>query len=76
MILRLTSEQLRKIADQIDAHTAAEKAGADHLPPNTVVRVDGRNLAYVHWWQDAETYMAEFISFTPGDAEPLAYHDE
>jgi hypothetical protein len=75
MIARFSAEQLRKIADQLDAFSALSAAGADHLPPNTVIRVDGAALAYAHWWQDAQAWTAEVISFTPGDAEPLAYHD-
>lgn len=75
MILRLTAEQLRKVADQLDAHTALKAAGADHLPANTVIRVDGQRLAYLHWWEDAEQWTAEFIDFRPGNAEPLDYHD-
>lgn len=76
MILRLTSQELRKIADQLDALAAMEAAGADHLPSNTVIRVDGRKLAYAAWWEDGEAYTAEVIDFTPGDAEPLDYHGE
>ena len=75
MILRLSATQLRKIADQLDAHTALSAAGADHLPPNTQIRVDGTPLAYCHWWQDGECWLAEFISFTPSDAAPLVYHE-
>lgn len=76
MIARFTAEQLRKIADQLDAYSALKAAGAEHLPPNTVIRVDGRPLAYAHWWEDGEQWMAEVISFTPGEAEPLAYHED
>ncbi len=76
VMARLTSEELRKLADQVDAYTALERAGANHPPPNTVLTVDGRKLAYLHWWHSEEQHMAEFISFTPGDAEPLDYHGE
>lgn len=75
VIIRFTSEQLRKIADQVDAFTALEEAGADHQAPNTVLTVDGLKVAYLHWWDSEEQYMAEFISFRPGDAEPLYYHE-
>ena len=76
MIIHLTSDQLRKIADQLDAYSALEEAGAEHQRPNTVVVVDDVKVAYLHWWQDREIYMAEFISFRPGDATPLYYHED
>lgn len=75
MILRLTAAELRQLAAQIEAYTALEKAGADHQPSNTVLSVDGRTLAYAHWWEDERCYMAEFIDFTPGQAQPLSYHE-
>lgn len=74
MILRLTAEQLRKLADQIEALTTMERAGADHLPSDTVLKVDGVALAYTYWRDDDDAYVVEFIDFTPGDAPPLAYH--
>lgn len=74
MIARLTSAQLRKLADQVDAYTALHHADAPHPSSNTVLRVDGEALAYLAWWQDREQHMAEFISFTPGTAEPLCWH--
>lgn len=74
VIIRLTSDQLRKLADQVDAHTALARAGADHPSANTVLTVDGRKLAYLAWWHDEDCHMAEFINFVPGDAEPLSYH--
>lgn len=76
MIIRLTSDQLRKIADQVDAHTALHAAGAEHPVSNTVISVDGEKLAYLAWWQDREMHTAEFISFVPGDAQPLRYHED
>jgi len=76
MIIRLTPETLRKIADQLDALTALEAAGARHVQPNTQIVVDGTPLAYTYWWEDRQRYLAEIISFTPGDAAPLAYHDD
>lgn len=76
LILRLTSEQLRKLADQVDAYTALHEAGAEHPKPNTVLTVDRQKLAYLAWWQDGEQHVAEFSSFAPGDAEPLRYHEE
>lgn len=76
VIIRFTAGQLRKIADQLDAYTALEAAGADHQKPNTVIVVDELKVAYLHWWQDREEYMANFISFRPGDADPLYYHEE
>jgi hypothetical protein len=75
VIIRLTSDQLRKLADQVDAHTALKQAGADHPAPNTTLSVDGEKLAYLHWWQSGDSHMAEFTSFVPGDAEPLAFHE-
>jgi len=51
------------------------QAGGDHLPSNTVLRVNGVPLAYAHWWQDEQQWIAEIISFVPGDAEPLSYHE-
>jgi hypothetical protein len=74
MIARLTSAQLRKLADQVDAYTALHHAGAPHSSSQTVLRVDGAALAYLAWWDDREQHLAEFISFTPGDAEPLCWH--
>ena len=74
MIARLTAGQLRKLADQLDALTALEAAGADHQPSNTLLKVDGEALAYAHWWHDQEQYMAELTCFTPGNAPPLAWH--
>jgi hypothetical protein len=74
MIARLTSAQLRKLADQVDAYTALAHAGADHPAPNTVLQVDGVALAYLAWWEDQRQHLAEFISFTPGDAPPLVWH--
>lgn len=76
MIARLTSDQLRKLADQVDAYTALHRADAPHPRPNTVLSVDGVALAYLAWWQDREMHLAEFISFTPGDASPLCWHDD
>lgn len=74
MIARLTSMQLRKLADQVDAFTALAEAGADHPQPNTVLRVNGVALAYLAWWEDQRQHSAEFVSFTPGAAEPLCWH--
>lgn len=74
VIARLTAEQLRSLADQLDAHTTIKRAGGRHLPSDTVLTVNGAQLAYAHWWQDGEQWMAEFICFTPGDAEPLIWH--
>lgn len=76
VMARLTSDELRKLADQVDAYAAMKHAGANHPPTNTVLAVEGRKLAYLHWWDSADQFMAEFISFTPGDAEPLDYHEE
>lgn len=75
LILRLTSDQLRKIADQLDAHTALKQAGADHPQSSTVLSVDGEKLAYLHWWDSGEQFMAEIINWTPGSATPLRYHE-
>jgi len=75
VIVRFSSEQLRKLADQLDAYTQLESAGAEHPEPNTVLSVDECKLAYLHWWQDKECFLAEFISFVPGDATPLSYHE-
>lgn len=75
VIIRLTADQLRKIADQLDAYTALEAAGANHPTSNTVITVDELKIAYLHWWDSQAEFMAEFISFQPGDAEPLYYHE-
>lgn len=75
-IARFTADQLRKIADQLDAYGALKAAGADHIQSGTVVTVDELKVAYLYWWHDREQYMAEFISFAPGDAEPLYYHED
>lgn len=76
VIIRLTSEQLRMLADQVDAYTALHHVGAEHPAPNTVLSVHGRKLAYLAWWEDEEAHMAEFLSFVPGTAEPLDYHEQ
>lgn len=75
MIARLDAAALRYLADQLDAYTDLEAAGADHLPGNTRLVVGGVALAYAHWWEDGQQYVAEIISFTPGTAEPLVWHD-
>jgi len=76
VIIRLTADQLRKIADQLDAYTALVAAGANHPAPNTVITVEDLKVAYLHWWHSQEQFMAEFVSFVPGDAEPLYYHED
>lgn len=76
MIIRLTAGQLRALATQLDAQKALKHAGADHPNPNTVLRVDGTALAYLHWWDGAEEFCAEFIDFKPESAEPLVYHED
>lgn len=75
MIVRFTSKQLRKLADQVDALTAFEAAGAQHLPSNLALSVDGDALAYAHWWDDGRQYMVEVIDFTPDGCTPLSYHE-
>jgi hypothetical protein len=75
VILRLSSLQLRSLAAQLDALTEMFAAGADPVPPNTPIRVGGLSLAYAHWWDDKQQYLAEFIDFAPGDAQPLVYHE-
>ncbi len=75
MIVRFGSDQLRRMAEQLDALSRMEAAGADHLAPNTPIRLDGAALAYAYWWDDGQQYLAEIINFPPGDAQPLAYHD-
>src|SRR5262245_14607377 len=75
-IIRLTADQLRKIADQLDAYTALEAAGANHPAGNTVITVDDLKVAYLHWWHSDGQFMAEFINFVPGDAEPLYYLED
>lgn len=74
MIIRFTSEQLRKMAAQLDALTMMEANGAEHVADNTIISVDGVALAYAHWWDAERCYMAEVIDFTPGQASPLSYH--
>lgn len=76
VIIRLTAEQLRKIADQVDAYTALSAAGAEHPSADTVISVDGDKLAYLAWREDLGEHQAEFISFTPRDAPPLRYHEQ
>lgn len=74
MILRLTADQLRKLADQVDALTAFKVAGGTQVP--AVLSVDDEALAYTAWWEDRQQVMAEFIDFTPGKSPPLSYHDQ
>lgn len=75
MIIRLTADQLRKLAGQLEAYRELKTSGAAHPSSNTVLAVDGVALAYLHWWDSAEAFTAEFIDFTPGSAVPLAYHE-
>lgn len=76
MIARFSAEQLRKLADQLDALTDLVRAGANHIASGSVISVDGKRLAYLYWNDTRENYMAEVISFTPGESEPLVWHDE
>ena len=73
MIVRLSARQLREMADHLDAITAFAREGSEG-PVDTLIAVDGPALAYLHWWEDGEQYLAEFIDFTPGTSPPLACH--
>ena len=73
MIVRLSARQLRKMADQLDAITGFAREGSEG-PVDSLIAVDGPALAYLHWWEDEQQYLAEFIDFTPGTRSPLAYH--
>lgn len=67
MIIRLTSDQLIKLAKQLEALNKLHHEGGDRdIPSNRVLKVDGKPLAYIYWWQDKEEYMAEFLDFKPG----------
>jgi hypothetical protein len=50
--------------------------GADHPSSNTVLKIDSEALAYLHWWDSGEQFLAEFIDFKPKSAAPLAYHKD
>ena len=65
MILRCTSEQLRKLADQADAYTAIAAAGGKPPESGTVLEVDGQKIAYLFWWEDKQRYLVEFLNFKP-----------
>lgn len=72
MILRYTPNELRKLADQAEAFTALYKAGYFDgewaLPgnhPPEYLRLKGENRAHLHWWQDREMFIVEFLDFTP-----------
>jgi hypothetical protein len=75
MIARLTAENLRRLADQVDAYTALVAADGTRPAPNTTLTIDGDPFAYLAWWEDGAQYLAELISFTPGDATPLIWHE-
>lgn len=76
LIARLTADQLRKIADQLDAYGALINAGARRIPGDGVIEVDGDALAYLYWNGVSERYMAEWTNFTPGSSVPLIWHGE
>lgn len=75
-IVRLTAAQLRNLAAQLDAYGKLKESGADHPSRNTVLKVDGEALAYLHWWDSGEQFLAEFIGFKPASAPPLSYHQD
>lgn len=66
MIVRLTSEQLIKLARQLETLNRLREEGGVDAPSNRVLIVDGWPLAYTYWYQDGEEYMAEFLNFRPG----------
>lgn len=51
----------------------ARIAEADH---QIVLAVEGQALAYLHWHDDGERFLAEFVDPRPGEAEPLVYHQD
>ncbi len=81
MIARLTSDQLRKMADQLDAWTMLTKSGGIHPPVNSSIVVHDKNgkpvrAAYIYWWEDERRFMAEIPSFRPQSELPLIWHSD
>lgn len=74
VIVVLTSDVLRKIADQLDAHTALKAAGAEFLSLEHVISIDGENYAYLGWWEDRQEHTAQITSFVPRTSTPLRWH--
>ena len=58
MIQPLTSDQLRKVADQVDAWTAIAWAEGDS--PTAILRVNGVPTARLLWWEKKKIYLADF----------------
>lgn len=73
MIVRLDAQTLRLLADQLDGFKMVDKAEGSFEAP--VMFVNGVAMAYLHWWQDREEYMAEITSFVPGESRRLVWHD-
>lgn len=71
MIKRLTAEELREIAFQLDGINQIINHGNNGaiIPPYTVLTVNKEPKAYLYWWDAERKYIAEFLDFTPGDKE-------
>ncbi len=66
MIVRVTSDQLRNLADQIDGYTRIMRAKGTVENLAGPLYVKGEPIAYLHWWEDQRTFLCEFLDFKPG----------
>lgn len=66
MIVQLTTDQLRKLADQVEAYTQIMNAGGRITNLSQQLYVDEKPVAYLHWWEDAREFLCEFLDFAPG----------
>ena len=67
MIKRLTSDELRNLADQLDSIRNITKKSGIYFDSNTVLTINGIPKSHLFWWEDGCQYMAEFLDFVPGD---------
>ena len=66
MIVRITAEHLRKLADQIEGYTRIMQAGGTVENLAGPLFVEGVPVAYLHWWEDGRVFLCEFLDFKPG----------
>lgn len=74
-IMALTSEQLRFVADQIDAYEMLTKAGADMSQSPAIVSVHGTKIGYV-WWTRSAVMLALDTDAKDMDWMPLSKFHE
>ena len=66
MILRFTSDQLRRLANQVDAYTQIQLAGGAISDLSGPLFLEDKKVAYLFWWEDERTFLCEFLDFEPG----------